>query len=169
MESQTTTHFPITGKPQVRKVRGKATNRSRKVSRPPLSHRQRGETRKVEPRAADQAMPPERTLAVQQALKVIDESDRGTESDGRGFCRVHIEPGRRLAQRPELTPKEAAYARWLVLRYRRQVPPSLLDAIFGDVSLADLEDEMRRTAKNRSRNVPPYQGISRDPEAQGWE
>ena len=123
----------------------------------------------AELRAADQPMPPERMAAVQQALKVIDESDRGTESDGRGFCRFHIEPGRRLAQEPELIPKEAPYARWLVLRYRRQVLPSLLDAIFGDVSLADLEDEMRRTAKNRSRNVPPYQGISREPEAKRWE
>ena len=123
----------------------------------------------VEINAPLKPMTPEQIAAVQQALKVIDESDRGTESDGRGFCRVHIEPGRSLAQKPELTPREAAYARWLVLRYRRQVRPSLLDAIFGDVSLADLEDEMRRTAKNRSRNVPPYQGISRDPEAQGWE
>ena len=125
--------------------------------------------REAEINAPLKPLTPEQIAEVQQALKVIDESDGGTESDGRGFCRVHIEPGRRLAEKPELTPKEAAYARWLVLRYRRQVPPSLLDAIFGDVSLADLEDEMRRTAKDRSRNVPPYQGISRDPEAQGWE
>ena len=169
MQPQSSTH-PITSKSRIPKGRERVICRSRKVRRPPLSHRQRGETRKVELRAADQEMPPEQIAAVQRALKVIDERDRGTASDGRGFCRVHIEPGQRLAQMPELTPKEAAYARWLVFRYRRQVPPSLLVAIFGDVIQADLEDEMRRTAKNRSRNVPPNDtDISRDLEAKRWE
>ena len=80
---------------------------------------------------------------VHEALKQIaDQCDGAVAEDGRGFSKFHAKLGHHLADRTELTDVGARKARRLVYRYRRQVPFSTLAEIFGDVSMADVKDEM---------------------------
>ena len=49
--------------------------------------------------------------------------------DGQGFNRMDASFGHSLAERDELTDKQAAAARRMILKYQRQIPPELLDRI----------------------------------------
>ena len=66
--------------------------------------------------------------AIHAALKLVSVYCDGAQArDGAGFSRIDAEMGHSLANQQELTPKAAALGKYLVRKYRRQVPVEMLE------------------------------------------
>jgi len=74
--------------------------------------------------------PPEALLAALRAVMTCD---------GRSFSKCDVWAAHSLLHLDSLTPLELDVARYLVFRYRCQIPLPLLTAALGDHSLADLK------------------------------
>ena len=81
--------------------------------------------------------PPEALLAALRA--VMTQCDGARTRDGRGFSKFDVWAAHSLLHLDALTPLELDVARYLVFRYRCQIPLPLLTAALGDHSLADLK------------------------------
>jgi SWI/SNF-related matrix-associated actin-dependent regulator 1 of chromatin subfamily A len=76
----------------------------------------------IEAQAAQ--MTAEQIAAAHRGLQMLAamDGDRATSVNGMGFSKLDVEIGHRLAACATLTPKQAALAAKLVVKYRRQVP-----------------------------------------------
>lgn len=73
----------------------------------------------------------EQVQAVHTALRILAgyDPDYASERNGAGFNRVDGAIGHSLAERPSLSPRQAALGSVLVRKYHRQLPPPLLATI----------------------------------------
>ena len=81
-------------------------------------------------------MTPERITAVHQGLKMLAgmDADFAREVNNAGFSKIDVQIGHSLAERWELTPRQAALGSKLVNKYRRQLPTELVAAAKGGVA-----------------------------------
>ncbi len=71
---------------------------------------------------------PEQSKAIHSALSIVATyCDGAVTQDSAGFSRIDAEMGHSLANQTELTPKAAALGKYLVKKYRRQIPGDLLE------------------------------------------
>jgi SWI/SNF-related matrix-associated actin-dependent regulator 1 of chromatin subfamily A len=77
-----------------------------------------------------EAMTQEQIAAVHAGLRIVAAFCDGARSlDETGFSKIDQGVGRRLAQLPRLTPRQAALGARLCRKYRRQIPDEILEAI----------------------------------------
>lgn len=78
-------------------------------------------------------MTAERTAAIHRGLRILAAMDRDHARDlnGMGYSRIDVEIGHSLAERCELTSKQAALGARLVNKYRRQLPAELIEQAKG--------------------------------------
>jgi SWI/SNF-related matrix-associated actin-dependent regulator 1 of chromatin subfamily A len=74
-------------------------------------------------------MTPARIAAVHEGLKMLAgmDSDHARELNGAGFSKIDVYLGHSLADRFELTPRQAALGSKLVNKYRRQLPTEITE------------------------------------------
>jgi hypothetical protein len=69
--------------------------------------------------------------AIFDALKLLAavDGDMARERNGEGFNKADGPAGHRMANAETLTVKELQYARQMLAKYHRQLPPTLLDQL----------------------------------------
>jgi SWI/SNF-related matrix-associated actin-dependent regulator 1 of chromatin subfamily A len=79
-------------------------------------------------------MTPEITRATQQCLQIIggSDKDRARVQNNAGFSRWDSGIGHKLADKDQLSPREAAFAKHLMKKYHRQLPVELVQFLWPD-------------------------------------
>lgn len=75
---------------------------------------------------------PAQIQAIHEGLRILDRfCDGAIALDGMGFNKIDTGIGKSLAGRSQLTPRQAALGKKLVIKYQRQLPGELIEVIKG--------------------------------------
>lgn len=117
---------PLGPKPKVKVTTAEAREHLKPVRRP--------NGRLVECKPLDleaELLTPPMVEAAHTAMKILaaDDPDLASSQNGVGFSKFDVEVGHSLAERTTLTRRQAALARRLARKYRRQLPDGLLETL----------------------------------------
>ena len=100
------------------------------------------------------AMTPEHKASIHAGLRHMAgmDTDRAQELNGVGFNKMDSELGGKLAELPDLTPRQAATAASMLGKYKRQLPSHIHEHI-GD--LLRRADEREEEEEKRAVSAPP--------------
>jgi hypothetical protein len=88
----------------------------------PTGEKPATESKRAEIAEIASKLTPEQIAAIHQALRLLAVRCNGAVSeDGAGFSKIDVRIGHELAQRPQLSPKQAALGQKLARKYRRQL------------------------------------------------
>ena len=76
----------------------------------------------------------EKISSIHQMLRILagEDTDYAREKNDIGFNKIDGAFGHKLAESPQLTPKQAFYGARIARKYRRQLPETLYQLVFGD-------------------------------------